>query len=557
MKDFSVLMGGKAGYGIDRSTSMLGHLLNRRGYRIYIYRDYPSLIRGGHTFSIVRAAHAKIAAHRDKVDFLLALNGDTMDLHRARLSPGALVICDSDAVKEPDLPAGVQRMDLPIGKILKEENAREVMRNTCMIGAFAKAIGIPIELLEGVLRENFAKDADLNLKIAKRGFDATSTVSAMAPPPAERLPLISGSQAIGLGLVKGGLRNYVAYPMTPTTPLLHFLAEEAQHFGLKVIHPESELGVILMAIGFAYAGQKVAVGTSGGGFCLMTEGLSLAGMSEIPVVIVLGQRPGPSTGLPTYSGQTDLHFALHAGQGEFVRLVVAPGDLEESYSWSARALNLAWKYQIPAILLTDKNLNEGMGNFDLASAGDMADEPPSAWDGRQGYRRYEDAETGISPLAFVPQKGAVIKANSYEHDEYGITTEDPRLTVKMQDKRLRKGKPLIEELGGLLTVGVYGDQSASTALLCWGSNKGVCVEAAQKLGVRVVQPIVLSPFPDAALRRALAGVTKLVAVENNATGQLARLVAAYGIGVDRMILKYDGRPFALDELETRVMEAMK
>ncbi len=557
MKDFSVLMGGKAGYGIDRSASILGRLLNSCGYRIYIYRDYPSLIRGGHTFSIIRAATVRIAAHRDRVDFLLALNQDTLDLHRTRLSPGALVILDSEAVRDPGLPDGVRAMPLPIGKIVKEEGAQEVMRNACMIGAFANAVGIPIATLEKTLAESFPQDADLNVRIAGRGFEAAGTVSKLAPAAADRLPLLSGSQAVGLGLIKGGLRNYVAYPMTPTTPLLHFLAEEAQNFGLKVIHPESELGVILMAIGFAYAGQKVAVGTSGGGFCLMTEGLSLSGMSEVPVVIVLGQRPGPSTGMPTYSGQADLHFALHAGQGEFVRLVVAPGDLEESYLWSGRALNLAWKYQIPAIVLTDKNLNEGVGNFDLASAGELDDEPPVAWNGgEQGYRRYEDSPTGVSPLAFAPLAGAVVKANSYEHEEYGISTEDPAVTAKMQDKRLRKLKPLAEELKGFRTIGVYGDEEASTALLCWGSNKGVCVESAAALGLKVVQPIVLSPFPDDALRKALAGVDRLIAVENNATGQLARLVAAYGVRVDRMILKYDGRPFALDELEMRLKEAL-
>ncbi len=289
----------------------------------------------------------------------------------------------------------------------------------------------------------------------------------------------------------------------------------------------------------------------------MTEGLSLSGISEVPVVIVLGQRPGPSTGLPTYSGQTDLHFALNAGQGEFSRFIAAPGDLEEAYYWSAQAMNLAWKYQIPAIVLTDKNLNEGIGNFDIRSVAEIPEIPPATGEGKIPYKRYEDGESGISPLAFPPRKDAVIKVNSYEHDEFGITTEESTVTKKMQDKRLRKKKYLREELKGFRTVNTYGDDGGSTALLCWGSNKGVCGEVAQNLGLKVVQPVVLSPFPEDAFREAVGGVKKLIAVENNATGQLARLIRNYGFCADAMIPKYDGRPFALDELETGVKEAIR
>lgn len=557
MKDFSVLLGGKAGFGIDKAALILGHLLNQCGYRIYIYRDYPSLIRGGHTFSIIRAAQTRIAAHRDKFDFLLALNRETIDLHQTCLNDDALVIYDSEAVKELVLSRQIRTLGLPIGKIVKEQNAPEIMRNICMIGAFAKAIGIPMETLAKIITENFTKETELNLKVMERGFAAAETVKVIAPLTAEPLPLISGSQAIGLGLIKGGLQDYVAYPMTPTTPLLHFLAEQADDFSLKVIHPESEIGVILMALGFAYAGERAAVGTSGGGFCLMTEGLSLSGMSEVPVVIVLGQRSGPSTGLPTYSGQADLHFALNAGQGEFVRFIAAPGDLEEAYYWSAQALNLAWKYQIPAIVLTDKNLSEGISNFDIRSIEDILEVPPSVWEGGTPYKRYADRESGISPFAFAPRKDAVIKANSYEHDEFGIVTEETAVTKKMQDKRLRKENYLREELNGLRPVNTFDGDDRSTALLCWGSNKGVCKEVAQKLGLKMVQPVVLSPFPEDAFRKAVGEVKKMIVVENNATGQLARLIRSYGFCADAMILKYDGRPFALEELETAVKEVIR
>lgn len=555
MDNFSVLIGGKAGFGIDKSGAIIGRLFNQLGYRIYIYRDYPSVIRGGHTFSIIRASKARIATHQNKIDFLLALNQETLDLHRAKLNKDCLFIYDSEAVKiNPVATCGI---GIPLGQILKEENASEIMRNTCIIGAFCKAAGIKWEVLDSVLRKEITKEIDLNLKVGRRGFDASNESTKIEQLEQKSLPLLSGSHAVGLGLIKGGLKTYIAYPMTPASPLLHFLAEVAPDFGLDVIHPESEIGVMLMALGFSYMGKKVAVGTSGGGFCLMTEGLSFAGMAELPIVIMIGQRPGPSTGLPTYSSQTDLHFVLNAGQGEFPRFIVAPGDPEEAYYWSAVAMNMAWKYQIPSFILSDKNLAEGVFNFDLDSVKEIKEETPLLWDKKSPYKRYGFYKNGVSPLAFVPQKDAIIKVNSYEHDEAGITTEDPKLTTMMNDKRLGKEKYLAQELEGFESVKVHGNKDSQTALLCWGSNKGVCVEVAQNLGLKVIQPLVLSPFPVKQFQEAIKGVKKIISVENNATGQLVRLLKIYGFDCSAKILKYDGRPFSLDELEVKTKEVIK
>ena len=552
MNDFSVLIGGKAGFGIDKSSTVLARIINQLGRRIYIYRDYPSLIRGGHTFSIIRSSSERIATHKNKVNFILALNQDTINFHKGRLSDDSVIIYDPDVIKLEDINPKVKIIVVPISKIIKEENASEILRNTCILGAFVKVSGIKWEILDKVFRQEFVRDIDLNLKVARRGYDAVEELMQIETIAQEALPLVSGNQAVSLGLIKGGLSTYISYPMTPTSPILHFLAEVADNFGLKVIHPESEIGVILISLGFSYMGEKVAMGTSGGGFCLMTEGLSFAGMSELPIVIVVGQRPGPSTGLPTYSAQTDLHFVLYAGQGEFVRFIVAPGDTEEAYFWSAQAMNISWKYQLPAIILTDKDLGEGVFNFDLSSLPEIKEEQPLLWDRKSPYKRYLNTESGVSPLAFVPDKEAIVKINSYEHDEYGITIEDCKQTTLMQDKRLRKEKSLEEELEKFSCVGVYGKMDSSLALLCWGSNKGVSVEVAKKLGLKVIQPIVLSPFPLKQFKEALSGVKKLVCVENSAKGELARLIKRYGFNVDQNILKYDGRPFDLDELEELV-----
>jgi len=323
------------------------------------------------------------------------------------------------------------------------------------------------------------------------------------------------------------------------------------------VHPENEIGVIIMALGFAYAGKKTAVGTSGGGFCLMTEGFSFAGQAEIPVVIVLGQRTGPSTGLPTYTGQTELHFALHAGQGEFPRLVVAPGDLEEACEWSSIALRMAWKYQVPAIILVDKTLCEGTYCYDeseLSGFNPGPEFPPG--DPGADYGRYKITPDGISPVLYPGSGDTVVKVNSYTHDESGVTTEDAGLTALMAEKRFRKGNVMATELDRAVQVAVSGDPGSRTALVAWGSNKGVASEVVKALGLRLVRPLVLSPFPKRQMTGALSGVTKVLSVEDNHEGQLASLLAGNGITVDARVLKFDGRPFTVEGLLQKVREAL-
>jgi 2-oxoglutarate/2-oxoacid ferredoxin oxidoreductase subunit alpha len=549
MKDFSVLIGGQAGEGINLAGQNIVRLLNQLGYHLYMYYDYPSLIKGGHNFSIIRAADHRIAAHRDAVDFLLALNQDCIDRHRQRIHNDTVIIYDSNAVK-------AEGIGIDFYTIVKEEKAPYITRNTGMIGAFCRAAGIEWDILEKLLRRTIPKAVDLNVTVARRGFDEAREARPIGRLSGEPHPLVSGNEAIGLGLLKGGLSLYVAYPMTPTSSLLSFLAGAAKEFSIKVVHPENEIAVMLMALGCSYAGERVAVGTSGGGFCLMTEGLSLAGQAELPVVIVLGQRTGPSTGLPTYTAQTELLFAIHAGQGEFPRMVVAPGDAEEAYSWSAIALNIAMKYQVPAFILSDKTLGEGTYHFLRSAIGGVQEEAPLVWQREGPYRRYAVTPSGISPLAYPPAGDAVIKVNSYFHDEGGFTTESAETVRRMQEKVSRKENAMRQELATYEQVLVHGDTTSPVALLCWGSNKGVAAEVAGELGVQAIQPVVLWPFPEEQFRRSCAGVSRLIAVENSATSQLSTLIGRHGIPVDTQILKNDGRPFSIEELTERVSEVL-
>ncbi|MFA5236887.1 MAG: 2-oxoacid:acceptor oxidoreductase subunit alpha [Methanoregula sp.] len=548
MKEVSVLVGGRAGDGINNAGAMIAQLFNHLGYFVYIYTDYPSLIRGGHNFALVRAADKPIGAYNNRIDFLVALNQETLDLHLPHC-PDCTVVANADQVTS--LKNG---QTVSLNAILKEESAPSITGNSAMIGAFAKAAGIPWEIVGEVFSRHIPGAADENIRVARRAYDRIHTirpVPALSRPPQT---LLSGNEAIGLGLVAGGLSAYISYPMTPSSTLLHFLAANAERFGITVIHPENEIAVILMGLGSATAGAKTAVGTSGGGFCLMTEGLSFAGMAEIPIVIVVSQRTGPSTGLPTYTGQAELQFVLHAGQGEFPRLVVAPADAGEAYRWSAVAIRLAGKYQIPAFVLPDKTLSEGTYSVDYDSLADLPVADPMLWDGQAPYQRYRDTPDGISPLAFPGRNDAIVKVNSYAHDEDGITTEDAGLVARMTEKRQRKEAHLKEELLQYPCVSVRGTAGATTALLCWGSVRNACDEVAARLGLRVIQPVVLSPFPDQQFANACRGVDRLIAVEENATGQLAALVREHGGRVDATVLKYDGRPFTPGELFLRVQE---
>ncbi len=549
MKEISILVGGKAGDGIRQAGHVIARLLNRIGYRIFFYDDYPSLIRGGHNFSIIRASEKRIVAHKETVDVIIALNQDAVEKHKHRLNTGGIILYDSKKAETEGI--GFDFMD-----IVKAFDGKPIMRNTAAIGALAGALNIEWSMLEKVIMDTVEKEVDLNLKIARHAYDLIENPFKSLPKLDQKaLPLVSGNEAIALGAVKAGLNMYIAYPMTPASAILHYLAANEKELGVVTVHPESEIGVALMALGAAYAGAKTMVGTSGGGFALMTEALSLAGQGELPMVIVEAQRPGPSTGVPTYTMQGDLNFVIHAGHGDILRAVLAPGDADEAFYTAGLAMNLAWKFQIPAFILSDKHLSESIFSFE-ADLDRVKPEKPLLWNHQGEYKRYLDTQNGISSLAFPGNPSAIVKATSYEHDENGITTEEPEAISRMQRKRLRKRKTLEDALEKFETVNVYGNADSKTALLCWGSTKGACIEVAEALNLKVVQPLILEPLPVKALKKALSGVDKIIDVEVNATGQLAKHVAGHGFCIDDMILRFDARPFTVDVLLDNVKEVL-
>jgi len=570
-KDFSILIGGEAGQGSRMAGLIIAKIFNFIGYKIYIYEDYQSLIRGGHNFSQIRAAEKEFQSRKEKIDFLLALDEKTINLHKKDLEKNGLIIFNANKVKSKDynppttLPVkdGAPRMGIEIEKIAKEMGGKPIMANMALIADFAKIIGLDWEILEGVLRREIKKEIDLNLKIGKRAYEISKNLLKIEKISKEPTLLLTGNEATALGAVKAGLKFYFAYPMTPATSIMNFLAKR-EDLNVKVIQPENEISVINMALGASFAGVRSAVGTSGGGFALMTEGLSLAGQSETPIFIIESQRGGPSTGMPTYNLQGDLLFVLSAGHGDFPRFVIAPGDAEQCLYYSALGLNLAWKYQTPVILLLDKDVSENTFSVNEKILSSIKPENALLWDkgpafakasaGKE-YKRYKITEDGISPLAFPGSKNVIVKSTSYEHDEYGITIESEEVE-KMQEKRLRKYETMSKEVEKLEAIKVYGNKKSDIAIVAWGITKGAAKEVAENLGIKLIQPIIVEPFPKDKMKKALNGVKKLFSVELNTSGQMAKVLNSQGIKVDGKILKYTGRPFFTKEIEEKLKKIL-
>jgi 2-oxoglutarate/2-oxoacid ferredoxin oxidoreductase subunit alpha len=543
--EVSVIIGGRAGEGISSAGQVAAQLLSHLGYRIHMYLDYPSLIKGGHNYCVVRGSEGFNAAIREKTDFIIAMNKESVDRHIGNLSPGGILIYNADAVRTG---TGTGGTGVAVSSILAEAGAPEVMANSAMIGAFAKTAGIEWNDVEDVLRKSIPKGTDQNIRVAETAYRDAGIRLPVPRHDRQALPVVTGNEALAIGLLEGGLEVYYGYPMSPVSNLLHFLAGTAHEFHTRVIQPENEIAVVLMALGSAYAGTKAAVGTSGGGFCLMTEGVGLSGIAEIPLVIVLGQRTGPSTGLATYTAQSDLHFALNAGQGDVPKCVLAPGDAGEARELSALAMDIAWKYQIPVIVLSDKILCEGMFSIEPGYGRSLLRSETNRENPADRYLRYKYTDSGISPMRFPPLKGEIVRVNSHVHSENGITTEEPEVTRTMADKRLKKMEVLNREIEDLDPVNVAGNRNSPTGILCWGSNKWVCSEAGDTLGLRVIQPKIIWPFPARAFAATMDGVRELYAVETNETAQFARYVSQFGYKTKGNVLKYDGRPFSIDEL---------
>lgn len=539
---------GAAGEGIKVAGLILSKTALRQGYFVNGYSEYPSLIRGGHNTYQALISSENLPAPQIKLDLLIALNSDGVKLHTPEITDKTIVLSNTELY--PDKRA----LHLPMSGMMK---------NTTALGASCWFLNLDLQILNQILTETFSRKGEAivseNIAAAKAGYDfaaanyAGKRLVKLKKADTKDKIFLSGNEAIGLGAVAGGLKFFSAYPMTPTSALLHYLAKNEDKFKLVVRHGEDEIGVINMAIGASFAGVKAMVGTSGGGFSLMVEGLGLAGVSETPIVINLGMRPGPATGMPTWTGQGDLLFAINASQDEFPRIVLTPGDLDETFAAGRLAQIWAQKYQLPVIIITDKHVAEDYATTDAftpvwENAAGLTPDTKER-DNLEPFARYAETDSGVSPRPLPGTKGGVHLANSYEHDPLGYATEIANERKTQVDKRFKKVKAIMADSDRLLPA-LYGPKDAKLSLVSWGSNKTTILQALRDLPeVNFIHFPWVWPFPKDDFIALAKGAKKLALVEGNSQGQLGSLIRQQtGIKIDDQLLKYDGRPIWPEEI---------
>ncbi|MFW6102256.1 MAG: 2-oxoacid:acceptor oxidoreductase subunit alpha [Chloroflexota bacterium] len=554
--DLNFMVGGEAGQGVQSVGFLLAKVFARGGYHIFADQDYESRVRGGHNFFRVRVSDSSVDAIAEDVDVLIALNMETIELHQQEVVDQGIIIFDGEKIKGVSDDNG-SLLSIPLEKLAEEKAEDRLMINTVALGAALSLVNYDLNMLNEVLVERFGKGkvGDRNIAAARAGYNYVQSEHkgnffSIKPLSKSKRMLLTGNEAISLGAIAAGCKFMAAYPMTPASSIMEYMAAKSKDLDLVMVHAEDEIAAINMAIGAAYAGVRAMTATSGSGLCLMVEGIGLAGITETPVVIIDAQRPGPAVGLPTRTEQGDLQFVLHAHHGDFPRAVLAPATIEDAFWVTVNAFNWAEKYQLAVIILTDHHLASSYATVDPIDLSQVRIDRGMLFSEKEDdpleYMRHRVTKSGISPRAFPGLSKALVVTDCDEHDEEGHLTEDAGERIAQVQKRLRKLITLEKEIG---TPQSYGPKKAETTLISWGSTYGAVHEAVDILrkedaSVNMLHLNELWPFPAKAVADAVSKARNSYIIENNATGQLARLIKTEtGYDVGGRILKYDGRPF--------------
>ena len=556
--DVSIVLCGQAGQGIQTVEYLLTRIFKLTGYNVFATKEFMSRIRGGSNSTEIRVSSGPVRASVERIDILIALNKGAIQHVETRICPRTIILAEEETIGEDFDRTKYQLVDVPFTKAAFEIG-NKIYSNVVAAGTVAGLFRIELQTVSNVVKQYFsAKSEEIiknNLTAAKAGYELAENLQDFSAigfnidkaADIEQQVLLSGTEAVALGAIAGGCNFISAYPMSPSTGVLVFLAKHAKDFGIIAEQAEDEIAAINMAIGAWYAGARAMVTTSGGGFALMTEGLSLAGMLESPVVIHLAQRPGPATGLPTRTEQADMELALYAGHGEFPRIIFTPGTLKDAFHLTQKAFNLADKYQVPVFILTDQYLVDSYYNTTAFEISDMKVEKHIVKTSKD-YERYVLTENGISPRGIPGFGTGLVAVDSDEHDQAGHITEDLDLRTRMVNKRLSKLKLLKGEIIGPELV---GPEDYKNLIVCWGSTYSIVDEAVKNLNrddVAFLHFKQIYPLPNETTGY-LKKANKIMIVENNATSQFAKLIKLHtGIDIDNKILKYNGLSFYVEEL---------
>jgi 2-oxoglutarate ferredoxin oxidoreductase subunit alpha len=562
-KGVTISISGAAGDGLDKTGDTLARTASRLGLYVYAFNSYQSVIRGGHIWLQIRLSENKRHNQGDHMHALIALNEDSIERLAREVEPGGVIFFNSSKSNcDPLLLGeGVECLGLPVRELIKPfGRVPPVMQNTIMLGALLYWLNLDFQMTEAVLASTFAHKGqqviDQNIGIARAGYDYASQNLERSTITwhfsGVRRPFVTGNEAVGMGAVAAGLKFYSAYPMSPASSLLHWLVAHNEKVGVMVKQAEDELAVVNMAIGAGLTGVRAMCGTSGGGFALMTEAIGMAGIMEVPVVIVNVQRGGPSTGLPTRTEQGDLNQAFGASQGDFPRIIIAPSTTTDAFYTAAEAHNLAEEFQVPVIILSDLMLGENPETIEPDALradfpikrGKLLPEAP------EGYKRFAMTADHISPRVLPGTPGAGFVTGTDEHDEEGVLISDEftneAIRRKMQEKRMAKLDAIRQSL---VPPQLEGPADAEVTLVGWGSTWGAIHEALEQLadagvGANHLHIKYLFPFQAEEVAEVLSSSRRIIVLEVNSSGQFARhLRAETGIMADATILKYDGEPF--------------
>lgn len=572
-QDVVIRMAGTAGEGALLLGDILAQALAGLGWDLLLYFSFEAEVRGEKpSFSQLRVSDRPPLSQGASVDLLLGLNKNALELSLPELSPGGTVLYDGRPIDPfsgeteylPPIPDGARGVSVPFEVISQKEIGFPTAKNMAALGALVRLLGIPYDFVRALVTRRFERKGERVQSANLRALEAGYSHDAVAPAAVQALGkrggpklLLSGNRACALGAMSGGLSFFAGYPITPATEIMEYLAADLPSLGGTVIQAEDEISALGMVIGASFAGSRAMTATSGPGLSLMSEMLGLSSAAEVPSVVLDVQRGGPSTGMPTRPEQSDLDIALYGGHGDTARIVLAPTNVEECFHATARALELAEKYQMPVIVLSDQYLGyrrETPSAIEPESGRRAGRIKPSEED-LAGYRRYRLTDSGISPVSVPGEEGAYFVATGLEHDESGAPAYDARTHQAMQEKRFRKLRTARAEKWSFR----HGPEEAGIGVMAWGSVVGVAKEAVDMANVSgaraaLYYSVILNPLPEEEIRAFIGSVRKLIIPELNHTGQFARLMRETFL-VEPVSLAFAGAgPFPAHAIYEKIME---